>query len=88
MAINQNALRRKKRRGDSDPLRNGGRKRERMSMENEEKRQQANLLGEAEGVNGAVSYIPVEEAVRILSSDNGEEERNEEEEERGGHCEE
>lgn len=46
-----------------------------------------NLLGEAEGVNGAVSDIPVEEPVRIVGSNNGEEGDTETEErwKRGSH---
>lgn len=39
-----------------------------------------NLLGDAEGVNGAVSDIPVEESVRILGSNNGDEGNAEEDE--------
>lgn len=33
----------------------------------------ANLLGEAEGVNGAIGDVPVEESVRIVGGNNGEE---------------
>ena len=89
LAINQNALRRKKK---EEERRFGSinkwRKKERKNEYGKWREKViANLLGEAEGVNSAVSDIPVEEAVRILSSDNGKE-GNEEEEERGSHCEE